>query len=104
MNVISAIIEFRYILALVCVSLYAVLCLVYLIFYVKNKKAEAERLQSVLRMYENIAGSNGFDDTPYDKETERLLSERGKDGQITIDDVIKPQVTEEITGNYKPED
>lgn len=104
MNVIAAIIEFRYILALVCISLYAVLCLVYLIFYVRNKKAEGERLQSVLRMYENVAGKNGFDYAPYDKETERLLSERGKDGQITIDDVMKPQTADEITGNYKPED
>lgn len=108
MNVyaLSAIIEVRYILALVCVSLYAILCFVYLIFYIKNKKKSEERLQGVLRMYESRANKIEYDCAPYDVETQRLLSERNKDGQLTIEDVMLAPVhreNEEITGKYKPE-
>ncbi len=108
MNVyaLSAVIEVRYIFALACVSLFAVLCFVYLIFYIKNKKKSEERLQGVLRMYENRANKFEYDCAPYDAETQRLLSERKKDGQLTIDDVMLAPVhreNEEITGRYKPE-
>lgn len=96
----------QYIVAIVGVSLFAVLCLCYLIFYIKTKRKEADKMQNVIDMYSNPDYRKAdYDCMPYDKETQRILSERqSRDGQLTIDDVIKPAVQakeEEITGNYK---
>lgn len=112
--------EAEYIMAIVVGSLFLVLFVVFIIFYVKNKKEEELQRQRLEQMYadKNLVKME-YDYSDYDEETERILAARTeRRKQISFNDIYPSAIPsaensasttvdadglEEITGNYKPE-
>ena len=98
-------VQYQFIIALVSIGIFAVLCICYLVYYLKTKKGEQERLNIINTMYVDPDYRKAdFESIAFDSEAEIILPDGNREGQLTIDDVMNSTVQskeKEITGNYR---
>ncbi len=120
MNTLLFTLPVKYIIAIIGLSIFAVLCVIFLVDYIKLKKHDEEQQKKIDELYSGLrAGKPDYECTVYDKETEEKIKrfQEHREGQMTIDDVMPVSSNdsdtligkfdnegmEEITGSYKPE-
>lgn len=118
MNSLLMFFPLRYLISIIVLSIFAVLCIIYLVYYIRLKKHEEEQQKTIYEIYTAAHGKTDYDGSAFDKETEERIMrlQEQSEGQMTIDDIIAntedddgtlfgsfDEGPDEITGSYKPE-